>query len=313
VAADQGLKEAEAVRQKAEAIVEQQRAEAARREADSEARRKADARAAQVQQAAAAEAQARREAEARSKAEEEAKARSVRPPAAFDGSYSGNLSERTTVGGRVMPTTLQVAGTALSGQIVYQRCAPVPVALTVSPAGEISGSVRLPDIMACALVDTAASGRVTGQGVQLELRGAGIAALGTLPRSGGASPVPAPPPAPAAAPVVAIPIVEGAYSGSLSTSVPSGGHSGVRPLAADLRVARDRLTGQITHPSCGLMPISLPIDAAGAIRGTVQFLEAPGCSSSNATASGKVSGNTLTLDIRGISLRAQGSLSRRAD
>jgi serine/threonine protein kinase len=217
--------------QGAAAVVEPPRSEAPRRAGEGEPRRKADASASQGQQAAAAEAQSRREAETRSISEEEARARAIPPPvAALDGTFGGNLSETGTTG-RVLPITLQLAGTVLSGQIVYQRCAAVPVTLTVSSSGEISGNVRLPDVMACALTNASASGRVTAQGLQIELRGPGVVARGTMARKTPAVAVAATPAPPAVAPMTA-PIdprvFEGTYTGALNNSTPSGGQSGMR-------------------------------------------------------------------------------------
>ena len=304
----QALQEAEAGRRAAEALAEQLKIETARRAAEDAARRKTEASAAQAQQAAAAEAQAKQEAETRSKAEEQA--RTVRPPPPdFDGTYSGNLSERSTVG-RVMPITLQLAGPAVSGQIVYQRCPAVPVTLAVSPSGEISGNVRLPDAMACALTNAVASGRVTSVGLQLDLRGPGVAAGGTLTRRGESLRLAAPA---SGSPVAAAGVIEGAYSGSLSSSAAAGGHSGSRPLSADLRVSQGRLTGQLVHSTCGATPVSLPVDTAGVVSGTLRLHEANGCAMIDAAASGTVTANAVTLDIRSVSVRARGSLSRRAD
>jgi hypothetical protein len=49
------------------------------------------------------------------------------------------------------------------------------------------------------------------------------------------------------------------------------------------------------------------------IAGGMRFYEAIGCSLNDASATGKVSVNALTLDIRGINMSARGSLPRRAD
>ncbi|MPZ31517.1 MAG: protein kinase [Rhodospirillales bacterium] len=300
--------EAEAGRQRAETAAEQLEANVARREA--EARRKAEAEAARARQAAAADAQAKREAAEQSKIDEEAKARAVRPPSsAFDGTYRGSFSETGGGGGRILSVTLSLVGTSLSGQAIYQRCGTIPVSLTVTSSGEIGGAVRLPDMWTCAPVDGTASGRVSSQGIQLELRGPGMAARGMLTRSGQplAASAPAPTPAGTAG------TFEGAYSGSLSSSAPSSQPWGLRPLGADLRVSQGRLTGQLVHPTCGATSISLPVDAAGAVSGTVRLHEANSCTMNDAAASGRVTANALTLDIQGISVRAHGTLSRRAD
>ena len=301
--------EAEAERQRAAAAAEQLKADTARR--DIEARRKAEAEAAQARQAATLDAQAKRAAAEQSKIDEEARARAVQPPpSTFDGTYAGNFSETTghPGGGRMLSVTLSLTGTSLSGQAIYQRCGAVPVSLKVSSSGEISGVVRLPDVQTCALVDGTASGRVTSQGIQIELRGPGIASRGTLTRTGQSSATAAPAPVPAAA----TDALDGAYSGALSSSAPSG-QSGFRPLRADLRVSQGRLTGQFIHPTCGTTPISLPVDAAGTVSGRVRLHEPNGCAMNDAEVSGRVTANAVTLDIRGLSVRTSGSLSRRPD
>jgi serine/threonine protein kinase len=319
------LQEAEAGRQKAEAIAEQLKTDATQREAAGQARRTADAEATRARQLAAADAQAKREAAEKSKIEEEARARAVpSAPAGFDGTYRGGLSETATVGGRFISVMLQLAGATLSGEVVYQRCGPFPVSLAVSPSGEISGAVRLPDTMACAPTNGTASGRVTSQGLQLEVRGLGIAARGALTKAT-AEPTPmvapvlppaAPTPTPAstipASPVAPASTIEGVYVGSLPGSTPGGGQ-GLRSLRADLRVSGGRLTGQLVQPGCGVTSISLPVDPTGAFSGAVRIYEPIACSMNDAAASGRVTANALTLDIRGITTRAQGSLSRRAE
>jgi hypothetical protein len=57
----------------------------------------------------------------------------------------------------------------------------------------------------------------------------------------------------------------------------------------------------------------LAVEASGVIAGGMRFYEAIGCSLNDASATGKVSVNALTLDIRGINMSARGSLPRRAD
>lgn len=308
--ASRPCREAGAERQKAATAAEQLKVDATRRE--TEARRKAESEAAQARQAAAADAQAKREAAEQSKIDEEAKARAALPPSsAFDGTYGGSFSETTTTGhagGRIISVTLQLAGPSLSGQATYQRCGAVPVSLTVSSSGEIGGAVRLPDVQTCVPIGGTAIGRVTSRGIQLELRGPGVVARGTLTKSGQPLAVTAPAPTPAAAAGT----FEGAYSGSLSSSTP-GSQWGFRPLGADLRVSQGRLTGQLVHPTCGATSISLPVDAAGAVSGTVRIHEQNGCAMTDASVSGRVTANAVTLDIQGIAVRARGSLSRRAD
>jgi hypothetical protein len=127
--------------------------------------------------------------------------------------------------------------------------------------------------------------------------------------------VPAASPQPTAAPVAAAAAASfnGIYAGSLSTSTPGGSQAGMRPLAAELQISGTRLTGQLVHATCGATPISLAVEASGVIAGGMRFYEAIGCSLNDASATGQVSVNALTLDIRGINMSARGSLPRRAD
>jgi hypothetical protein len=73
------------------------------------------------------------------------------------------------------------------------------------------------------------------------------------------------------------------------------------------------LIGRLVHPDCGATSISLPVDAAGAVSGTVRIHEQNGCAMNDASVNGRVTANAVTLDIQGISVRARGSLARRAD
>ena len=319
------LQEAEAGRRKAETETEKVRAEAARRAVEVAAadKKRLDQAAARRQMETDAEATRKAE-EQRKTAEDEARARALRRPTpAFDDAYRGSLSETTTGfngGNRIMTATLRLAGTSLSGQIDYPRCGPSSLSLAVSPSGEISGSVGLLDAMACAPVNVTAGGRLSDSGIQLELRGVGTIARGTLVAGRDRSAAGAPAVSVASRQPTAAPLAAGAggnfngvYAGSLSTSTPRGSQSGVRRLAAELRISGNRLTGRLVHATCGATPISLPVEASGVIAGDMRFYEANSCSLHDASATGKVSVSALTLDIRGISMSARGSLPRRAD
>jgi hypothetical protein len=112
-----------------------------------------------------------------------------------------------------------------------------------------------------------------------------------------------PPPQPAAG-------FNGLYAGSLSSSTPSGGQSALRPLAMELRIAGGQVTGEMVNYECGPMPISLAVAPSGAISGSLRLFEG-NCSPVSATATGRVSGNTLVLEIRGMIRSARGSLTKR--
>ena len=115
---------------------------------------------------------------------------------------------------------------------------------------------------------------------------------------------PVPPPTPPAAGF------NGLYAGSLSSSTPSGGQSALRPLGMELRIAGGQATGEMVNYECGAMPISLTVAPSGAISGNLRLYEG-NCSPVSASASGRVSGNTLVLEIRGMIRSARGSLTRR--
>jgi peptidoglycan hydrolase-like protein with peptidoglycan-binding domain len=121
-----------------------------------------------------------------------------------------------------------------------------------------------------------------------------------------------PPPAPVVptAPSAAAAGFDGLYAGSLSSSTPSGGQSALRPLGMELRVAGGQVTGEMVNFECGAVPISLAVAPSGAISGTLRMYEG-NCSPISASASGRVSGNTLVLEIRGMIRSARGSLTRR--
>jgi serine/threonine protein kinase len=101
----------------------------------------------------------------------------------------------------------------------------------------------------------------------------------------------------------------GFFAGSLSGSATGGGAAPLAPMEVDLRIAGQQLTGRIVHPNCGSLPVSLTVDSAGAVSGSLRLPEAAGCTSNTATASGRVAGGTLTLDLRGADVRYRGTLS----
>jgi serine/threonine protein kinase len=138
--------------------------------------------------------------EAKRKADEEAKARASPsatpnpspPPATsgsgFDGTYGGGLSQNAQGGmGRVYTVTLTVAGGRATGQAVHRTCGAFPMSLTVSPTGQISGPFRIaePGQQVCSAIDASISGRISGNRLEFEVRGAGVSGLGSLTKQGG--------------------------------------------------------------------------------------------------------------------------------
>ena len=101
----------------------------------------------------------------------------------------------------------------------------------------------------------------------------------------------------------------GFFAGSLSGSATGGGAAPLAPMEVDLRLAGRQLTGRIVHPTCGSLPVSLMVDPAGTVSGSLRLPEAAGCTNNIASASGRVAGSTLTLDLRGADVRYRGTLS----
>jgi serine/threonine protein kinase len=101
----------------------------------------------------------------------------------------------------------------------------------------------------------------------------------------------------------------GFFAGSLSGSATGGGAAPLAPMEVDLRLAGRQLTGRIVHPTCGSLPVSLMVDSAGTVSGSLRLPEAAACTNNTASASGRVAGSTLTLDLRGADVRYRGTLS----
>lgn len=122
-----------------------------------------------------------------------------------------------------------------------------------------------------------------------------------------------PPPPPAAVGgTAAPPAVSGFFSGSLSGSATGGGGAPPAPMEVDLRLAGRQLAGRIVHPACGSQSVSLMVDPAGTVSGSLRLPEAAGCTTNAASVSGRLAGSTLTLDLRGADVRFRGTLSLHA-
>lgn len=111
---------------------------------------------------------------------------------------------------------------------------------------------------------------------------------------------------------VAPSVVITAYGGSLSGSSTGGVAASLAPIEADLRHEGRQLTGRLVHTQCGSLPLSLTVDAAGAISGNLRLYESGGgCATNAASASGRVTGTTLALDLRAADVSFHGTLSSR--
>jgi serine/threonine protein kinase len=104
----------------------------------------------------------------------------------------------------------------------------------------------------------------------------------------------------------------GFFAGSLSGSATGGGAAPLAPMEVDLRLVGQQLTGRIVHPTCGSLPVSLMVDSVGTVSGSLRLPEAAACTDNTASASGRVAGSTLTLDLRGADVRYRGTLSSHA-
>jgi hypothetical protein len=111
---------------------------------------------------------------------------------------------------------------------------------------------------------------------------------------------------------VAQPAGSGVFMGSLSGSATGGGAAPLAPMEADLRLAGGQLVGRIVHPVCGSLPVSLAVDPAGTVSGGLRLPEAAGCTTNAASASGRVAGGMLTLQLRGADVSFRGTLSSHA-
>jgi serine/threonine protein kinase len=125
--------------------------------------------------------------------------------------------------------------------------------------------------------------------------------------------VPLAPGAAAAPAVVPEPVPAVLYIGSLSGSATGGGSPSLAPIEADLRRDGRHLSGRLVHPVCGSLPVSLVVDAGGAISGDLRLHEAVGCTANVASATGRVGAASLTLDLRGVDVSYRGTLSSRAE
>jgi hypothetical protein len=122
-----------------------------------------------------------------------------------------------------------------------------------------------------------------------------------------------PPPQPAVDRPAAAPAVAGVFAGSLSGSARGGGTAPPAPVEVDLRQAGGQLVGRVVHPVCGSLPMSLAIDAAGVVSGGLRLPEAASCTANAASASGRLAGSSLTLDLRGVDVSYRGTLSSSAE
>ena len=82
-------------------------------------------------------------------------------------------------------------------------------------------------------------------------------------------------------------------------------------MTAELSISGDRLIGRVVHPGCGASSITLSVSASGEISGSGRVLESQDCSMAPFTATGRASGNSVTLEMRTTAGAMRGSLTRR--
>jgi serine/threonine protein kinase len=153
--------------------LEDKKADEAKKKAEDEAKNKAKAAAAAPAAAGAAPA---------------ATAAPGAPAAApagggFDGVYGGGLYQNASGGmGKIYTVMLTSAGGRATGEAVYKTCGSLPIALSVSPSGDISGPFQLTETgqQVCAPLTSQATGRVSNGKVEFEVRSAGVSARGSL-------------------------------------------------------------------------------------------------------------------------------------
>ena len=247
--------------------------------------------------------------EEKKKVDEEAKARPA-VAASFDGTYSGTFAPSGTVGptsGGSHAITLRVAGNDGAGTMVSARCGSAPITIRISAAGDVSGETTGLDA-SCSRFPLAVQGRVANGRLQLAFSGAAGRGTATLLLGAGEPAQPAPVLTPPPAAWATTGTFDGSYAGSIN-SINPGGPS--RLLNADLQVAGGRLSGQIVSPTCGNASISLAVSPGGEISGEARLQENATCSPATLSVTGRVSGDRLTLDMRGAGLRMSGLLTKR--
>ncbi len=226
-------------------------------------------------------------------------------PGPFDGLYGGFFTPSGPVAFQASPAysiSLRVANGSGNGTMTSPSCGATPVSIRISSSGAITGDAQSVDA-SCSRFPLSVQGQAANGQLRLTFGGVVGGGSATLVLGVPASPLRQ---APAASSVTGR--QGGSYGGSLS-AVDPGGLS--RVLTAELEVAGDRLSGRISSPTCGPAAIALAISAGGDVSGEVRLPANATCSALALSASGRLTGDRLTLDLRGAGLRVQGTLNRR--
>ncbi len=225
-----------------------------------------------------------------------------------DGDYGGTIQLTRPGGGPGLLAPgmgVRVAGTSATGTMYTRSCGNPAFTLTVGADGRLSGSASLPDgLPGCGTVPYSVTGRVAGDSVELALSGPGVGGRGTL-RKGVAPSQPAGGAASAPADTGGVPT----YRGTLAFSVAGGGMVSMS-FTGDFRVANGRITGQISERRCGTFSIDLPVSPSGGFSGEFRFIEDFQCSVTTAKVTGRVTADSLLLDINTVRMKVSGTLPR---
>lgn len=101
---------------------------------------------------------------------------------------------------------------------------------------------------------------------------------------------------------------DGVYGGGLSSS---GFGQGAGVVTVELSIAGSLLIGRITQPGCGTSSLSLTVSPNGDIFGSGRLYEGQDCSVGGFTATGKATGDAVTLEQCTTGGSMRGSLGRR--
>ena len=120
-----------------------------------------------------------------------------------------------------------------------------------------------------------------------------------------AAPIPPQPAAPAAG----LAIFDGAYEGGVAWNI--YGASMSNAFAVNVKIAGNRLTGEVTERRCGTYPITATVSASGEISGEAKFFEDAQCVVATAKIVGRVSGDVLNIELQMVRAKVFGALRKK--
>jgi serine/threonine protein kinase len=224
-----------------------------------------------------------------------------------DGDYGGTIQLTRPGGGPGLNAPgigVRVAGTSANGTMYTRSCGNPAFTLTVGADGRLSGNASLPDgLQGCGMVPYSVTGRVAGDSVELVLAGPGVGGRGTL-RKGVAPSQPGGGAAPAPADTGGVPIYRGSLSAPAQMANVATAYSG------DIRVANGRVTGQVSERRCGAFTLDMPVSSSGEFSGEFKFVDDAQCSPAAAKVTGRISADSLRIEIRAGRMTVSGTLPR---